>query len=204
VVFVNPIAQIRPDRPIYLQIRGFFSSTGANFSFERPFAHGIVQFRGDCMPPRTPQPRRKRSKLPFLVALVALYQVAKAGFFSWVFLQCWQARGGQFPPFGDVRNPLFESPYFLVFPALALFCVVLALGLLALQNWARAASALLLIVTVPWWLLETSGGHASMLFPVEPSTMLAAFGAEAVAVGILYITQEAKEAFSPSDLKPLD
>jgi len=156
------------------------------------------------MPPRATELKGRRRKLPFLVVLVALYQLAKAGFFGWVFLKCWDAQGGQFPPFGDVRNPLFESPYFFLYPLLGLFCVVLAFGLLALQNWARAASALLLIIAVPWWLLQTSGGHTSMLFPVEPSTMLAAFAAEAVAVGILYITQEAKEAFLPSDLKPLD
>jgi hypothetical protein len=156
------------------------------------------------MPPRGTEIERKRRKLPVLVALVALYQLAKTGFFGWVFLQCWQAQGGQFPPFGDVPNPLFESPYFFLFPLLGLIHVVLSFGLFALRNWARAALALLLIVAVPWWLLQTGGSHTSMLFPLEPSIMLAAFGTEAVAVGILYITQEAKEAFSPSDLKPLD
>jgi hypothetical protein len=162
----------------------------------------MVQRREKSMPTYGRDLETRRRKLPFLVVLVALYELAKVGFFVWVFLKCWDAQGSEFPAFGDVHNPLFEPPYFFFFPLLALFHVVLAVGLLCLQNWARAASALLLIFTIPWWLLETGGGHTSLLFPVEPSTMLAAFGAEAVAIGILYVTEEAKAAFSPRDPRP--
>jgi hypothetical protein len=144
-----------------------------------------------------PTPEKHR-RLPFLVVPVALYQLAKAGFFAYVFLQCWDGRASVAPPFGEVYDPLFKAPYFFLFPALGVYHFVLAIGLLCLGNWARACSMLLLLSTVGWWFLDQFSGHRSLLFPIEPSTMISAFAAEAIAIGILYVTPQAREAFAPA------
>jgi hypothetical protein len=143
-------------------------------------------------------PQKKGRKLPLLVVLVALYQLAKAGFFAYVFMQCWDARASVAPAFGEVYDPLFKAPYFFLFPALGVYHFVLAIGLICMGNWARACSMLLLLATVGWWLLEQMSGHRSLLFPIEPSTMISAFAAEAVAIAILYVTPQAREAFAPA------
>lgn len=144
-----------------------------------------------------PAPKKNR-KLPFLVILVALYQLAKAGLFLYVFMQCWDARGSEVPPFGEVYDPLFKSPYFFLFPLLTAYHLVLTIGLVCLGNWARALSMLLLLSTVGVFFLERLSGHRSLLFPIEPSTMISAFAAEAVAIAILYVTPQAREAFAPA------
>ena len=131
-----------------------------------------------------------------------LYQLAKAGFFLYVFLQCWDARGTDIPPFGDVRNPYFKSPDFFLFALLGAVHFVLAIGLVCLGRWARVCLALLFLGTLALWLLNVMSGGSSLLFAVEPSLMISAFAADAVGIGILYVTQPAREAFAPVKSKP--
>lgn len=153
------------------------------------------------MPSYAPQPSGIREKkVPLLVILVVLYQLAKAGFFGWVFWQCWQAQGSGIPPFGEVdaHNPFFTAPFFVLFALIGLFHLAVGVGLLSLGNWARGCSALPLVSTIPWWVLEQVMGYRSLLFPVEFSKVLTVFAAEVVAIAILYGTPEAREAFAPA------
>jgi hypothetical protein len=143
-------------------------------------------------------PQKEGRRLPLLVVLVVLYQLAKAGFFAYVFLQCWDARESVAPPFGEVYDPLFKTPDFFLFLALAVYSFVLAIGLLCLGDWARACSLFLLLPSAGWWFLEQMSGHRSLLSPLDPSTMISAFAAEAIAIGILYVTPQAREAFAPA------
>lgn len=156
------------------------------------------------MPQHQPQPAsRKGRKLPLLVVLVLLYQLAKVAFFGWVFWQCWQAQGSGIPPFGEVENhnPVFDAPYFLVFPLCAVFHLILVVGLLALGRWARAFAVIPLIGAAFWWFLENSLGYYSLRLPVDTSAILAVLAAEILAIVILYATAEAREAFAPAPLK---
>ena len=149
-----------------------------------------------------PQPTgRQEKKLPLAVVVVVLYQLAKVGFFVWVFWQCWQAQGSGIPPFGEVdaHNPLFEAPYFLLFAILAVYYLLVVFGLFALQNWARAGSAMLLVGSVIWWILKRVAGYPMPAVPVEVSTVLSALALEAVAVALLYVTTQAREAFVPTE-----
>ena len=149
------------------------------------------------MPPQVPKSANGTGmKRPLLVVLVALYQLAKAVVFAYVFWKCWQAQGSDVPAFGDFPNPSFEAPFFFFFSLLAVFHLVLALGLWGVHNWARACSTLLLVSVLPVWFLERLVGHRSLMFPLEPSTMVSAFVLEAVAIAILYVTPEAREAFT--------
>lgn len=147
--------------------------------------------------PSVPTPKKSRS-LPLSVVVVALYQLAKMGFFLYVFWECWQMRGSDIPPFGDVRNPLYKEPGFFLFPLLAGLYFVLAVGLICLGNWARACLTLLLALILALWLLHWMSGQSSFLFTLEPSIMISAFAAEAIAVAILYVTPQAKAAFAPA------
>lgn len=145
-----------------------------------------------------PEPK-KSPTLPFLVVVVALYQLAKTGFFLYVFWQCWQARGTDIPPFGDIRNnPLYEAPGFFLFPLLAGLYFVLAVGLICLGRWARVCLTLVLALVLALWLLHWMSGQSSFLFPLEPSMMISAFAVEAIAIAILYVTPQAKVAFAPA------
>jgi hypothetical protein len=146
------------------------------------------------------KPRADR-KVPLLVVLVILYQLAKAVFFGWVFWQCWAAQGSGVPPFGeaDAHNPFFEAPLFFVFAALGVFQFVVGMGLLSLGNWARACATLPLISVLPWWILERVMGYTWLAFPVEFSAMLAVCAAEAIALAILYGTAESRAAFAPAE-----
>jgi len=155
------------------------------------------------MPSHSPQPAEKRKKkFPFSVVAVLFYQLAKVGFFGYVFLQCLQAQGSGIPPYGEVEvhNPLFESPYFFLFALLAIYHLVVTFGLLALQRWARAGSALLLVSAVLWWVLQVAG-YRFLVLPVETSTVLSALAVELIAVAILFITPQAREAFAPAEPK---
>lgn len=150
-----------------------------------------------------PSPVRRTKadrKVPLLVVLVVLYQLAKAVFFGWVFWQCWLAQGSSAPPFGEVdaHNPFFQSPLFLVFAVIGLFHAAVGVGLLSLGNWARVCSVLPLISLLPWWTLEHLMGVTALAFPVELSRILAVIAAELIAIAILYITPEAREAFAPT------
>lgn len=160
------------------------------------------------MPQHQPQPAPgKGQKLPLLVVLVILYQLAKAGFFGWVSWQCWQAQGSGIPPFGDVEahNPIFETPFFFLFVLIAAFHLVLAFGLLALGRWAWAFSTFPLIGAALWWFLAHILGYRSLMLPVDASVILAAFAAELLALAILYVTPEAREAFAPTNqMDPTD
>lgn len=153
-----------------------------------------------------PTPKRDR-KVPLLVALVALYQLTKAGFFAWVFWQCWQAQGSGIPPFGEVEahNPIFETPNFFLFALLVVFHLALSFGLLALGNWARVGCAFLLFSTIPWWFLENIAAYRSLSLPVDTSAILAAFALEAIAITIVYVTPGAREAFAAEkgNVRPL-
>ena len=152
----------------------------------------------------SPQPAGKaEKKLPLGVVLVTLYQLAKVGFLGYVFLQCLQAQGSGIPPFGEVdaHNPLFESPYFFLFALLAIYYLVVAFGLFALQNWARLCSTLLLVSAVLWWVLRLTG-YQALVLPVEFSTVLSALALEVIAVAILYVTPQAREAFAPRKQGP--
>jgi|HubBroStandDraft_1064217.scaffolds.fasta_scaffold43546_2 hypothetical protein len=144
-----------------------------------------------------PAPKRKRT-LPLSVVAVALYQLAKMGFFLYVFWQCWQLRGTEIPPFGDVRNPFYKEPGLFLFPLLAGLHFVLAVGLICLGNWARACLTLLVALVLALWLLHLMSGESSFLFTLEPSIMISAFAAEIIAVAILYVTPHAKAAFAPA------
>lgn len=136
--------------------------------------------------------------LPLTVPLVALYQLAKGGFFIYVFLQCWQLQGSDMPPFGgDVHNPLFKSPYMFLFPLLAVFQLMTCLGLFFRADWARVFCLFLPVGTIPLWFLEWLVGYRSLLFPVAPSTMVTFFALELIAIALLYGTPQAKEAFAP-------
>jgi hypothetical protein len=146
--------------------------------------------------------RRKRRTLPFVVVLAALYQLAKAGFLLYVFWQCWLAKDTEIPPFGDVRNPLFKAPDFYAFPLLAAVLFVLALGLICLGRWARVCVTLLFLAALGLWLLNLRAGQGSLLFPLEPATMLSAFAADALAIGLLYGTAQARNAFAPEKRTP--
>jgi hypothetical protein len=144
-----------------------------------------------------PTPPKSRA-LPFVVVMVAFYQLAKAGFLLYVFWQCWQARGTDIPPFGDERNPLYKAPGFFLFPLAAGVQFVLTVGLVCLGNWARVCLTLLLALTLAVWLLHLMSGQSSFLFPLDPSTMVSAFSAEAIAIAILYVTPQARAAFAPT------
>ena len=154
------------------------------------------------MASHSPDPVVNQSpKVPFLVVLVALYELAKAGFFGWFFWECWQAQGSGIPPFGDVElhSAVFEAPYFLIFPLLAVFHLVLGFGLSALANWARAGCALLLVGAIPWWMLEHIFGYASLTLPVDTSLILAALALESIVLTILYVPSGVRHAFVPEE-----
>jgi hypothetical protein len=133
---------------------------------------------------------------------VAFYQVAKSGFFLYVFLQCWDMRGTRIPPFGDVQNHFFKAPDFFLYPLLGAVHFVLAIGLVCLGQWARVCLTLLFLATLGVWLLSQMSGQESLLFPLESATMLSAFAADAIGVGVLYVAQSAREAFAPMKAKP--
>lgn len=145
----------------------------------------------------------KGKKLPLAVALVALYELAKVGFFAYIFLQCLQAQGSGIPPYGEVdaHNPLFEAPFSFLFAILAVYHLVLVPGLFAMKRWARAGSNLIVAGSILWWILKHVAGYQILTIPVELSTVLSALTLEAIAVGILYITPQAREGFAPTEQK---
>jgi hypothetical protein len=143
--------------------------------------------------------QRKDRKVPLGVIAVALYQLAKVAFFAWVFAQCWEARGTGIPPFGDVaaHNPMFETPLFLLFAVLAVCHLVLAVGLSSLGAWARTCSWLLLFTGVLYWFFGHVFGYTTLLIPVENSKILSAVFLEVLAMAILYVPAQVREAFVP-------
>lgn len=136
-----------------------------------------------------------------MVALVALYELAKVGFFGYVFVQCLQAQGSGLPPYGDVdaHNPLFESPVFFVFAVLAVYHLALVLGLFTLRNWARAGSTFVLVCAGLWWILQNVAGYKALAIPVDSPTLVSALALEVVAVATLYVTPQARDAFAPTE-----
>lgn len=134
-----------------------------------------------------------------MVIVVALYQLARAGFLAYVFAQCWEAQGTGIPPFGEVEmhNPAFDAPFFFVYAALAVFSVIVAIGLASLGNWARLGSTVVLASMLLYWFIEQIIGYRFLAFPVETSKILAVFFMEALAIGVLYLAPESKLAFAP-------
>lgn len=146
-----------------------------------------------------PVPAKRHSSVPFAVGFLALYEMAKAAIFLFIFAQIWAAHEEQSAVGNLTYDPLYTEPRFLLFPVASIAFLAIAWGIWRLQPWARhAAPVVLALLALYWW----RPGEQIDLIPwvfKQANFVTAVLLIELTSIAAMYLLTDITDAFDQAE-----
>ncbi len=141
---------------------------------------------------KPPPPKRKSGA----VAIIALYQVLKAGFFLYLFRLILSGHEAKAALGADSETPMLLDPYIALLPLVSFVLLLIGWGIWRLSNWARLSSGILLGIFVAFARWDPPATPAVATFYTAPSFLIALCIVELTAIGVLYSLPSVADEFA--------
>jgi hypothetical protein len=140
-----------------------------------------------------PPPLKRKSGA---VAVIALYQVLKAGFFLYLFQLILSNHEAKAALGADSQTPMSSDPYLALLPLVSLVLLLIGWGIWRLRNWARLSPGLLLGMFVSFALWDPPATPAVSTFYTTPSFLIGLCIVELTTIGVLYSLPSVADDFA--------
>jgi hypothetical protein len=141
---------------------------------------------------KSPPPKRKSGA----VAIIALYQVLKAGFFLYLFQLILSDHEAKAAVGADSQTPMSSDPYLALLPLVSFLLLLIGWGIWRLRNWARFSSGALLGIFVSFARWDPPATPAVSTLYTAPSFLIALCIVELTTIGVLYSLPSVADEFA--------
>lgn len=141
---------------------------------------------------KPPPPTRKSGA----VAIIALYQVMKAGFFLYLFQLVLSDHEAKAALGADSQTPMSSDPYIALLPMVSFVLLLIGWGIWRLSNWARFSSGVLLGMFVAFARWDPPATPAVSTFYTAPGFLIGLCIVELTTIGVLYSLPSVADEFT--------